>query len=189
MASLFEQIQRLFTNSGNKGPEIHEPLNRSDRFLRDQAAWDAASLLQLLKQEYQLNLLGNRSDTFIRLESPVSSGFRWQAVPTTESDYDHLADYFKQILLKQDYRLYHADRKIKSVGEMVVELQRIYLKPRMRSETTDGEPLDQKWGNLLIEVHRANGKVVALQLQANVYHDRIYAPHRSFDSLMEFLLA
>ncbi len=189
MAGLFEQIQRLFTHSGTKGPEIHEPLNRSNRFLRDQVNWEATSIVQLLKQEYQLNLLGNRSDTFIRLESAASSGFRWQAEPTTESDYDHLADYFKQLLLQQDYRLYHADRKIKSAGERVIELQRIYLKPRMRSETMAGEPLDQKWGNILIEVHRDNNKVVALQLQANVYHDRIYAPHRSFDSLMELLLA
>lgn len=67
------------------------------------------------------------------------------------------------------------------------EVHRYYLKARISSDSMTGT-MDQRWGNILIEVKREDGRVVNLKIQLNRYNDRSYTEALSFDSLMELLL-
>lgn len=190
MTNWLTQLQQ-FWKAVQKTPQlapVHEVLTRSQRFSSTYALWDKSLAIEALRQAYQKEITGEKSSAFTRIDGPTAAGLQWRK-PThlADTEFDFLAEYTKDLLLSLGYVQHQADRRIFNRENGVEEVHRYYLKARISSDSMTGT-MDQRWGNILIEVKREDGRVVYLKIQLNRYNDRSYTEALSFDSLMELLL-
>ena len=82
------------------------------------------------------------------------------------------------------YRLANSDRRFADQPDEVVKTtERHYLKPPLNTEP----PLDQRYGNVLIELVKENEEPRYLKVMVTTYHDRSYQPAQSFDAFLDAL--
>jgi hypothetical protein len=190
MTNWLSQFQQ-FWSSAQKTPlqaPVHEVLKRNDRFLSTYALWDKSQTIESLRQTYQMEMLGEKSSTFTRIDGPTAAGIQWQKPGIlADADFDFLLEHCKDVLLSLSYVQHQADRRLFNRADVVEEVHRYYLKARISaSEMT--ETMNQRWGNILLEVKREDGRVTGFKLQLNRYSDRMYQDALSLESLMELLL-
>ncbi|MEQ9303603.1 MAG: hypothetical protein RJQ14_06760 [Marinoscillum sp.] len=89
-------------------------------------------------------------------------------------------------VLELDYKKTNSDTTITDKGNIVETVSKHYLKP-LNKPATDGESIDQKYGNVLIELISTNDQPSYLKFVANTYNDHKYHDAWEFEKLAEFL--
>lgn len=190
MTNWLIQLQQ-FWSAAQKTPlqaPVHEVLKRNERFLAAYTLWDKSPVIESLRQVYQMEMLGQKSSAFNCIDGPTAAGLQWhKPAQYSDADFDFLFEHWKDVLLSLGYVQHQADRRLFNRAQAVEEVHRYYLKARISAEAMT-QTMDQRWGNILLEVLREDGRVKALKLQLNRYSDRSYDEAQSFGSLMELLL-
>lgn len=192
-----EQMSKLFGKSqevAEKPPmiktEVTGLLQRDDKFQSAYNAWKRASkvspILQAITAQYENGL---QEDSILSAEfyhTPGAQGFYVYNLNGGNSiDYQMLMDYFRDIVLTLNYRLYSSTFEQKVRLDKVKRLERHYLKPAVWSAEM---PMEQLYGNILIEVDFVNDQADHLKLLATHYTGFDYKPVRDFDELVQHML-
>lgn len=168
--------------------EVHEPLSRDSAFERARAEWEAgsvcASWMERITCAYNVHLAGMdpQDDCIDFLEFRATSGFALhiQNEDLQPNEARFLLDHLRDRVRRLPYRLALSDRRIR--GREMVE--RYYLKPPLQVPAP-GEPVDQRYGNITIEVQYRCDEPVHLRFMATHYQDRQYSPALDFGELVK----
>jgi hypothetical protein len=123
------------------------------------------------------------------LNTPSSKGF---AIHFPQTDYSrqdasHLLDLLRQKVQALNYRSNHSDTRTWSEKDWVQTVERYYLKPRQA--WAEEQKIDQRYGNITIELTLRNDQPHLLTFRATSYSDRLYAEPAHFHELMQALLS
>ena len=128
-----------------------------------------------MDQEPYLSVLDTNSSRGIALSQ--SAFFR-------DKEFSFILDFLAESILNNfNYKVANADFRMAEKGSKVESVERRYLKPKTNFST----PIDQQFGNILIENRLEDNKPKALKLQVNVYQDRNYQNPREFQDLIDSL--
>jgi hypothetical protein len=197
--SFFDQIyERLFGNQQQpdkerkKTPFVTEPLKRTQQEQQFYFKWVTGkayqSTLSLVAGSYRNALLGEPSQIRFRLlNEPSAKGFGVVYDPMIPSgEFKCLQDFFRDKVKGQGYRQYVAERRSFDEPNQVRVVEKYYLKPPIK-DLVEGEPIDQQFGNILIEGHYSGHSPSYIKLMATTYSDRLYHPPRPFTELVSLL--
>jgi hypothetical protein len=166
---------------------LHEPLVRSTGFverssgLREGEAWKA--LLASVGNDWRDARAGlpGRSTHFT---GEKATGFMFaRPEGTSEELFRCLLDELRDRVLAEGYRLQLADRRITGQG---VQHDRYYLKPIIKALRP---PIDQRFGNVLLEQWGEGGAPDHLKVLVTVYQDRLYGPPEDASALLDRLFS
>jgi len=173
----------------NKEVSVHEVLKRSTQFLKSYNTWRtsdrATEELAQIKQSYQNKLLNMKPSIDIEIyRSPYANGLIIYPVLDKKSlSVRFLMEYIREILENEGYRLVHADRKTMENGKDVKAIEKYYLKPPVSATI----PIDQLFGNVILELNYKNNNPSRFKMIANIYSDRLYNEARTFEDLITLL--
>jgi len=192
--SYFEEVyQRLFKKQQVKAPVVHELLKRSEKELSSFEEWNRSeerkNLVNDFDRAYHLKKQLIESAMKVHLlESQYANGFAITFNDVfTEESFRQLFDYFKDQVLQMGYKLAQADRRISDKETYEESIEKWYLKPL--SADFDAKIVDQRYGNVIIELVSVNRKPNYMRLMANVYQDRLYTKALPFEELFSNLVA
>jgi hypothetical protein len=202
LKSIKDNLRNLFPASGTNTvkrpaidpdpqPDATGPLNRSAEFNKEFKKWKtSAEADTLLKNLYTNYLNGEPATTAhmgIKLHiSPGADGFSIYDLKENSIDtYRFLMDHLKEKTIGLAYQPYSSTWEQKTRMGQTIALERHYLKPAVRSTET---PMDQLFGNILIELEMTGAKAKNLKLLATHYTGYDYKPAGSFDELIRNLL-
>lgn len=189
--SFFDEIfEKLFPKNQNAHlPFLTEQITRSDRFILGYQKW-------LLKRNFFLkeihqgvmskkNALINSEIRCEILEMDAAQGFVVYFHPSMEkNDFICLFEFFKDKIKDLGYKKMVSDRKIYTQKEFVETIERYYLKPKLHFID---EKQDQKFGNLLLELHFCDDEPLYLKVLATIYSDANFQKAEKFDNLLPLL--
>jgi hypothetical protein len=185
---LFDKIiNKIFP--GGQEVTIHEVLKRSAHFIRDFEEWKRSESTQVLidtvHNSYIDKLASREPEIDIEVyRSPYANGFIIYPTKTeNELQLEFLMEYIKEMLEEEGYRLVHSDRRLRETGKSVTSIEKYYLKPPISHEI----PIDQIYGNVIIELTLKNNLPFKFKVIVNVYSDRLYSEARNFEDLISFL--
>lgn len=192
MPNLWDQIKGLFNqveNSTPAHPTIHEMIERDEAELQDYEQWKKTlakqRLLNWLMDQYAVFRNSGRLDTSIDfLNTPSSKGFviHFHKTQYSKREITHFFHYLKERVQELEYRVQISDRRIFPRSTWIETQERHYLKPR--NKYTEGKLINQRFGNITIELEQRNDVVYNLRLRATVYKDALYKDANSFPALM-----
>jgi hypothetical protein len=187
----FFQPSKTTSGTNNSSKAFSKVLTRSNNFVARYSQWkssgEAALMLKLLRATVEGST--GPEDSSLRVDFYNLPGAKGLSVyglsATVHGNYRFLMDLLKQRILDMGYRLYSStiEQKSKPGGPTITE--RHYLKPAAWNSEV---PLDQLFGNILIEFEVLNDKVEHLKLLATHYTGFDYKPVRNFDELIVNLL-
>ena len=185
-------LDKLFGRSqGANNPILSGKLIRNERYTEAYSKWqDSASKedqLKKLSKAFEIADKGQQYEGNLQIyKTPQANGFFFNSGFTfPEEHYAFLIDHFKECLLGLDYRLYTSDTKTVENPNGIKTTERHYLKPGQIDAIEF--PIDQKYGNVSIELVKLNEKTSFVKLMAGVYSDRNYADPMPFSRLVERL--
>lgn len=186
-------VGKLFGKQQADQPIIHEVLERSEVELGAYRAWKNSErrvdLVNDFDRAYSLKKQLVESSMEVHLlESKYSNGFAItynDQIPTDQ--FRHLFDFFKDQVLDVGYKLSQGDRRIKHKGQYEESIEKWYLKPL--AEDLQVAVIDQRYGNILIELVSLDRKPSYLKLMANIYQDRLYSKALPFDELYNRIIS
>jgi hypothetical protein len=190
--SFFDQVyHKVFGKKTNPHKAIlHETLSRSERFQSDYQQWlmsgQAQKLMDDIRNSFELKKKGIAYDqpAVHILNSAYANGI---AVSFSDhfqqNDFAYLLDHLSSMILTIGYKKANNDILISEKGNYTETVEKCYLKPIISVET----PIDQKYGNILIEHVKINDKPSYLKFSANIYSDRLYKDAKPFNDLMNFI--
>ena len=198
MATFWERISALFDSAANSTPTepaVHELIERDDEELADYARWKKTlarrRLFDWLNDQYALFQAGRGTDRAISfLDTPSSKGFviHFHETQYSREEIGHFFHYLKERILELNYRTQISDRRVFSRADWVETQERHYLKPRTRKQRQAGPPgrgeLDQKFGNITVELELRDDRPWNLRLRATTYQDALYNTPETFRALM-----
>jgi len=184
-------LNKLFSKKSNKEPLVSGKLERSDRYEENYSGWvesQVGNILSELQQAYnKSNARGLYNPAFHVYNSDQSNGFFFNYHMEFESEeFSYLLDYFKETVVDLGYTVYTSDTKYKDLESGVQKIDRHYLKPTQEGSEM---PMNQKYGNVLIELFILNDEVQYLKLMANIYSDRNFTEPKPFSEFLEKLLS
>ncbi len=186
--ALFEKIiQKLFPKE--EAVTVHEVLKRSASFIRSFDEWKSAGSLPAFRgkflRSYNQKLTSKHPELDIEIyRSPYANGFiLYPDHATDELPATFLMEYIRERLEEEGYRLVHADRKLTEKGKEVYSLEKYYLKPPLSPDI----PIDQLFGNVIVELSFRNNKPSKFKMIVNIYSDRLYQKPRQFEDLIYLL--
>lgn len=182
-------MNRLLKNLFGRGKPVtvHEPLRPSATELQDYRQWVSGPVPSLMDQYIRNELRGLRAGLPARgavhlVTSQSSAAIIVYGGETYDADdfrrYFHL---LSERIRQLGYRKANADRMIEEKKGTIETRLRIYLKPGFSSST----PLDQKYGNVLLELLFLDREMQYFKLQASWYSDRSWYEAHPFDELLE----
>jgi len=186
--SFFDNIfGKLF--SPQKAVEVHEMLNRSQQFKEDCSEWTEGADFKQLRKDLLDSWESKRNDdpAILDLETYISdyaNGFilyppkEGRAIPLS-----FLMEYLKDRMITASYRLVHRDRRIKEGPEHIETIEKYQLKPEVPVQI----PMDQLYGNVIIELQKHDNKEVRLKFLASIYADRKYNEALDIHELIHYL--
>lgn len=130
------------------------------------------------------------SDGLHFLMKEMSSGFIFYS-SGSENMQRHLSHLFtdlKNTARDHDYHLKNSDERTYAKAERTLKVKRHYLKPSWRNQEPDAKVADQKYGNILIELHSLKKEVQYLKFQVNYYNDHQFTKVIPFTDMMEDFL-
>lgn len=169
---------------------VHKLLKRSSVFLEKYVAWKKGrkdEILELVDTSLQLKAKGIEQDPPTHLLK--FSGSNAFAVSFSSDmgaeELQFLTEWFAEHILNHlPYRKANGDIMVRERNNIVETIEKIYLKPI----TSEELPVDQHFGNILIENFVIGTKPSYMKVTANYYTDSMYKSHRPFEELSEFLL-
>jgi hypothetical protein len=187
MAFYEHLIHSLFPK--DKEISIHEVLKRSQSFSTAYDQWKSSGKCSternaiLRSYHYKISRLNAPLDIEV-YHSPYANGL--VIYPQKDKEpvaFEFMMEYIRETLEKKGYRLVHADRKMMEKGRKVTSLEKYYLKPPLSAET----PIDQKFGNVILELSFLNHSPIKFKMMANIYSDRLYTEPNPFEDLISLL--
>lgn len=192
MAFFNEIYDKLFGSEEKQEPVfVHKLLKRSSIYTEHYQDWKLSDrlneLLNMISTSLQLKARGIDQDPSTHiLQFSGSNAFAVSQSPTfLNQELQFLTDWFSEHVQENlPYRKTNADIMIRERNGQVETIEKYYLKPKVGDEI----PVDQQFGNILIENFVIGTKPSYLKVTANYYTDRMYKPHLSFQELTDFLL-
>ncbi|MCP9236743.1 hypothetical protein [Lewinella sp. JB7] len=198
MANFWQKISALFDaaeQSTPAAPAVHELIERDAEELARYARWKKTlarrRLFDWLMDQYAQFRVTGRVDTSVSfLDTPSSKGFviHFHQTQYGKEEISHFFHYLQERILELDYRTQVSDRRIFSRPDWVETQERHYLKPRTRQQRQEAEigrgDLDQKFGNITVELELRDDLPWNLRLRATTYQDALYREAESFRALM-----
>lgn len=169
---------------------VHEPYKLSEKELADYRAWSSGirpvEICRDLRTEIDAIRLGiAQPDSLHIVRSPSSNAIiLYNDGMLTNDEFHFLIQWLSDQIRSLGYRTANSDRLMEEKRENIETRLRIYLKPR----PSDSLPLDQKYGNILLELHLLNRDVQYMKMQVSWYSDRSWTASIPFDSLLDNLL-
>ena len=96
-------------------------------------------------------------------------------------------DHFKKVVINEGYTLYTSDKKYQEKAQSVQVVERHYMKPSLSKDIK--LPIDQKYGNVLVEFVAYNDEPAYLKVMATCYSDRNYTEALDFEMLARKLFS
>jgi len=191
----FKNFFREAEESSASRPILSEPLERSAAELGAYENWKGTlpcrRLLDMLAAQYaifQSNPSGvDAALTFLKTNSSNGFAFHFDRLDGSRTDAPHFLEYLKEKTQSLNYRLQHADTRTWSEKDWVKTVERYYLKPRQN--WAEGQKINQRFGNVTIELALRNDVPKLLTFRATSYADRLYAQPDDFHELMQLLLS
>ena len=188
--SFFEQIiNKIFPKEKKNVILSNEVLKRSQQEFDSYDEWHASDvskeILDKIFRAYHLKKTDIKDPIPVALlESDKANGFAIANCSSLlDSDYKMMLEHFKKQILSVGYRQSGSNRKVTAEQERVITKEFYYLKPPIQMEP----PIDQRYGNISLELILHNDKPHYLKLMASVYSDRLYSEPESFSDLVELL--
>ena len=191
MAFFDDIYTKVFGKTESSDPVfVHKLLKRSYHFSEKYEDWKKGrkdELLDLVATSLQLKAKGIEQDPpthILKFSGSNAFAVSFYSEMSTE-ELQFLTEWFaEQVLKHQPYRKANGDIMIRERNNIVETIEKIYLKPVNNKDL----PIDQQFGNILIENFVIGTKPSYMKVTANYYTDRMYKPHRPFEALTEFLL-
>jgi len=186
----FEHVRdRLFGEVERTSHIHHGSLVRTEAYWARHAQWlrtgEGKMLLHDLRTWLEDHRRGLETPLTV-MDNPKASGFRLQRPKGWSStSLQHLLDHFRTVILRNGYRTQLSDLRIDLEG---VHRERYYLKPDIQYDPVHG-PLDQRYGNILIEAWGPDRRPWMLHVLLTFYSDRLYGPPLPSGGLFDELLA
>ncbi len=187
--TFFDKIyNKLFSDRKNQLLS-HHTLNKSDKEMAQFEKWLAEEkhkeLMHNIHHAYHLKLTDIADEIpIVMFRSKYANGF---AIKNNDEilnkHFPFIMEYFKRKIIEIGYRQAGSDKKVKSVEDYVLTIEKYYLKPPLQVEP----PIDQLYGNIALELHYFNDIPNYLKLTASIYSDRMYKPHMDFSEMVERL--
>lgn len=192
--ALFDDIwEQLFPGQPNKAPvEVKETLVRSASYQQDYVEWkSSAQPLALIREiEKAYYFKRNQINGFYQvhlLQSAPANGFAISYHPQIgEKTFKFLFDYWRDRILGLNYRLQNTYRHMREMPAYIQTTEKHYLKPPLRLHRT---PVNQLYGNVVLEHVQINRQPSFLKVQVNIYADHAYTEALSFDDLATHLFS
>lgn len=182
-------LKKLFPKKNSNEPLVSGKLKRSEKFTAQYESWRkthlAEKISELQRAYNKSNAHGLYNPAFHVYNSDQSNGFFFNYhMDFRHDEFSFLLDNFRDRVVEMGYNLYTSDTKFKDTKAGVQQIDRHYLKPAQEGEEM---PMDQKYGNVLIELFSLDNNVQYLKLMANIYSDRSFSEARPFSEFMELL--
>lgn len=195
---LWKKIKNLFQSaeeSSPSNPVIHQVIERSEAEKADYEQWKTMlvrrRIMNWLSNQYAIyRIERERVDKALDfLDASSSKGFVIHFYQTNFSKKDviYLLDYLKEQVLRLEYKVQVSDTRTYNRKNWVETSERHHLKPRTNHAPEIGK-IDQKYGNITIEVTLRNDKVHQLKFQATSYKDHLFEDADDFKDLMQIIL-
>ncbi|MEL6866735.1 MAG: hypothetical protein AAFP19_20095 [Bacteroidota bacterium] len=200
MADFWQYLKNIFQSAEQSSPNqpvIHESLERSEEeqagFVRWKKTLAKKRLLDWLNGEYVRFLINPKEidEAIDFLQTPSSKGFviHFNKTRYPQQEVIYFFDYLKERVLDIPYRTYLSDLRTYNRPKWVETVQRHYLKPPSQLRQYPApKQMDQRYGNITIELLLRNDKVHQLKFQATSYRDHLYQKAEGFKGLMQELL-
>ncbi len=196
MSNFWDQIKNIFKSaeeSSSNQPVVHELIQRTEAEKIAYEKWKSSSshqeVLASLYEAYQYFLEENKSldKTIDFLNTPSSKGFVLHLIETNYSNQKavFVFDVLKEKVLALGYKSYVSDTRTYNRKNWVEKLERHYLKPPSNLRKAGKEKLDQRFGNITVELLFRNEKAHLLKLRATVYNDHLYKEADDFKDFMK----
>lgn len=202
MDKLWPYLKTLFVKARESSPSqplIHELIERSPEERADFEHWKntlvCRRLLDWLFNQYAIYraLPKDIDEALDFLDTASSKGFVIHFFKTRYSHRDatFLFDHLKERVRELGYRAQISDTRTYNRPDWVETLERHYLKPRFHLPE-EGAPLpskiNQKFGNITIELELRDERVHNLRFRATSYNDHLYEKPEGFETMMQQLL-
>lgn len=188
--SFFDQIvNKIFPKEKKNVVLTNEVLKRSQQEFDSYEDWQASDvskeILDKIFRAYHLKKTDIKDPIPIALfESDKANGFAIANCSSLlDSDYKMLLEHFKKQILSIGYRQSGSNRKVTAEQDRVLTKEMYYLKPPIQMEP----PIDQRYGNISLELILHDDKPHYLKIMASVYSDRLYSEPENFSDLVEKL--
>jgi hypothetical protein len=195
--SFFDKIfKQLFPQNQEEKkvnlPMVTEPIQRSSTDKSGYFQWvnegRYKKLMTDLLRAYQQKLLKNTDTMQVHvLQTPYANGFALTYDPSLSTrHFTFLFDLLKDKVINLGYLLNISERRIYDKGQYVETKEKYYLKPPLPT-AEEIMQIDQRYGNILIELVWIDQKPSFLKLTASIYSDRLYKEALPFEQLMDEL--
>lgn len=197
MAGIWDYIKNIFKEaeeSSPSNPAIHEVIERSDEERVQYEQWQGSlvkrRLVDWLDNQYAIYRVTPHDidEAMDFLNTPSAKGFVIHFFKTNynRQEVTHFFDFLKDQMKALDYKVQISDTRTYNRKDWVETVERHYLKPRPQFEK--GKKIDQRFGNVTIELVMRNDQVYQLKLQATSYRDHLYREAEEFRDLMQAIL-
>ncbi|MCH2215314.1 MAG: hypothetical protein MK086_09105 [Flavobacteriales bacterium] len=171
---------------------IKEKLIRSEKFEYQMRDWSLGErgkdVLHSLNSEYQIALSSEGNNLVHLHRSPQANGFFFdKRIGAHAIEFKYLLDHFKKVVINEGYTLYTSDKKYQEKAQSVQVVERHYMKPSLSKDIK--LPIDQKYGNVLVEFVAYNDEPAYLKVMATCYSDRNYTEALDFEMLARKLFS
>lgn len=198
MAGIWDYIKDIFKEaeeSSPSNPAIHALIERSkeeqDRYTQWLESLIKRRLVDWLDNQYAVYRVSpdDIDEAMDFLHTPSSKGFVIHFFKTNynRQEVTHFFDFLKDQMRQLNYKLQISDTRTYNRKEWVETVERHYLKPRPSFEK--GKKIDQRFGNVTIELVLRNDQVYQLKMQATSYQDHLYDEAEEFKDLMQAILS
>lgn len=189
MAYFDQVISKLFPKK-NTGPILHEVIKRSQFYLDQYENWKQSDL--------PTNLLFDISESLRLKEEGIikspkvhqfTGDFSNGIAITYDSDIDKNHFHFIFDLLAE--KVQELGYKI-SISDIIVTEKKEYIESKekhyLKIKPTEKTPIDQKYGNIIIELISIDDNPSFIRLMAHAYNDRLYLSPHKFEDMANYLL-
>jgi hypothetical protein len=196
----FKQLLRKSESSSPSDPLIHELIARDEAETRDYQRWKSTLVRRRLQgwlaDQYVVFRVDPEAvdEALDFLDTPSSKGFAVHLHMTRYSrrDCTHFFDFLKERVLRLDYRTQISDTRSYQREDWVETVERHYLKPRpgyfQGHDFQDGDKMNQRYGNITIELRLRDEVPHYLIFRATSYRDRLFTEAKDFHLLMQRIL-
>ena len=165
---------------------VKEKLTRGDKFLYEFQEWKdsdrSAAVFSRLASLHQDVLNGQETDLLHIHKTPQANGFFFDDRTGVEAaEFSFILDYFRDQALDEGYSIYSSEKRYQEKSDSVQEMERHYLKPSI--DPALQLPIDQRYGNILLEYVAYNDKPAYLKVMVSCYSDRNYTEALDFEHL------
>jgi len=188
MAYFENLVNKIFGAKDENSTFIHEIIERSQAYMSRYETWkiENSPTLNGIYTAYELKKKGIIQIPAVHLlVSPYANGIAISHHSSFAKDeFSFLLDFWKEKISMLSYRCVNYDRTIREKSAYLETIEKAYLKPMITTEN----PINQRFGNILIESVLVDNQPSYLKLNASVYSDRLYSAPLPFDSLIQKII-